>query len=69
MDCPDCRASVPAGKFCIECGAAFERRCDLGQVVGPGELVIGGTPYIVAGAQGDILAVLHSVRRWPVTLD
>ena len=44
MDCPGCRASVPAGKFCIECGAAFERRCDLGQVVGPRELVIAGTP-------------------------
>ena len=28
MDCPGCGASVPAGKFCIECGAAFERRCD-----------------------------------------
>ncbi len=28
MDCPSCGASVPAGKFCIECGAAFERRCD-----------------------------------------
>ena len=28
MDCPSCGASVPGGKFCIECGAAFERRCD-----------------------------------------
>ncbi len=28
MDCPSCGASVPAGRFCIECGAAFERRCD-----------------------------------------
>jgi predicted ATPase/class 3 adenylate cyclase len=28
MDCASCGASVPAGKFCIECGAAFERLCD-----------------------------------------
>jgi class 3 adenylate cyclase/predicted ATPase len=28
MDCPSCGATVPGGKFCIECGAAFERRCD-----------------------------------------
>jgi class 3 adenylate cyclase/predicted ATPase len=28
MDCPSRGATVPAGKFCIECGAAFERRCD-----------------------------------------
>jgi class 3 adenylate cyclase/predicted ATPase len=28
MDCLSCGASVPAGRFCIECGAAFERRCD-----------------------------------------
>ncbi len=23
MDCLSCRAAVPAGKFCIECGAAW----------------------------------------------
>jgi class 3 adenylate cyclase/predicted ATPase len=28
MDCPSCGASVPAGKFCIECGAVFELRCE-----------------------------------------
>ncbi len=28
MDCTSCGASVAAGRFCIECGAALERRCE-----------------------------------------
>jgi class 3 adenylate cyclase len=37
MDCPSCGASVPAGRFCIQCGVAFERRCDsCGHVNDPG---------------------------------
>ena len=40
-----------------------------GRVAGTRELVITGTPYIVAYEVGDdaitVLAVLHSSRRWP----
>ncbi len=44
-----------------------------GRVSGTRELVIAGTPYIVAyRVQGDetqILAVLHGARRWPTRFD
>jgi len=44
-----------------------------GRVTGTRELIIAGTPYIVAyrvaEARIDILAVLHTARRWPVTFD
>jgi toxin ParE1/3/4 len=44
-----------------------------GRVAGTRELVVAGTPYIVAyrvkGRQIDILAVLHGARRWPASFD
>ena len=44
-----------------------------GRVAGTRELVVAGTPYVVAyrvvGARVDVLAVLHSARRWPVTFE
>jgi toxin ParE1/3/4 len=44
-----------------------------GRVIGTRELIVPGTPYIVAyrvkGRQIDVLAVLHGARRWPVTFD
>lgn len=44
-----------------------------GRVAGTRELVIGGTPYIVAyrvaDQQIDILAVLHRARLWPISFD
>jgi addiction module RelE/StbE family toxin len=44
-----------------------------GRVVGTRELIVAGTPYIVAyrvkGRQIDVLAVLHGARRWPVNFD
>jgi toxin ParE1/3/4 len=42
-----------------------------GRVAGTRELVVAGTPYIVAyrvkGRRIDILAVLHGARRWPAS--
>lgn len=42
-----------------------------GRVAGTRELVIGGTPYVVAYETRDevvsILTVLHGARRWPET--
>jgi toxin ParE1/3/4 len=44
-----------------------------GRVAGTRELVVAGTPYIVAyrvkGRRIDILAVLHGARRWPASFD
>jgi toxin ParE1/3/4 len=44
-----------------------------GRVGGTRELIVAGTPYIVAyrvaGTQIDILAVIHASRRWPVTFE
>jgi len=43
-----------------------------GRVAGTRELVIAGTPYLVAyrirGQQIAILAVFHGAQRWPATL-
>jgi toxin ParE1/3/4 len=42
-----------------------------GRVAGTRELIVAGTPYIVAyrvaASQIDILAVIHAARRWPST--
>lgn len=44
-----------------------------GRVAGTRELIVAGTPYIVAyrvaGSRIDILAVLHAARSWPPTFD
>ena len=44
-----------------------------GRVAGTRELVIAGTPYIVAyrvtRGRIDILAVIHGARRWPTTFE
>jgi toxin ParE1/3/4 len=44
-----------------------------GRVAGTRELIIAGTPYIVAyrvaTSQIDVLAVIHAARRWPSTFD
>ncbi len=44
----------------------------VGRIAGTRELVIGGTPYIVAYRMREgslrILAVIHSSQRWPRTL-
>jgi toxin ParE1/3/4 len=44
-----------------------------GRVGGTRELIVAGTPYIVAcrvaGTQIDILAVIHASRRWPATFE
>jgi addiction module RelE/StbE family toxin len=44
----------------------------VGRVQGTRELVISGTPYLVAyrvrGRQVAILAVFHGAQRWPATL-
>lgn len=44
----------------------------VGRIEGTRELVIPGTPYLVAyrlkGATVRILALLHSARRWPTKL-
>lgn len=55
--------------------AAFERLASFPDQGHPGrrertrELVIAGTPYIIvyrrAGADTDILAVIHGARKWP----
>ena len=43
-----------------------------GRVSGTRELIVAGTPYIVAyrvkGGVIDVLAVIHSSRRWPTEL-
>ena len=42
-----------------------------GRVPGTRELVVAGTPYVVAyrvaASQIDVLAVIHAARRWPQT--
>jgi toxin ParE1/3/4 len=44
-----------------------------GRVAGTRELVVAGTPdivaYRVAPSQVDVLAVIHASRRWPETFD
>jgi addiction module RelE/StbE family toxin len=44
-----------------------------GRVAGTRELIVAGTPYIVAyrvtASQVDVLAVLHAARRWPPAFD
>jgi toxin ParE1/3/4 len=44
-----------------------------GRVAGTRELVITGTPYLVAyreaAARIDVLAVIHAARRWPASFD
>jgi len=44
-----------------------------GRVAGTRELVVAGTPYVVAyreaSSQVDVLAVIHASRRWPDTFD
>lgn len=47
----------------------FPDRGRAGRVEGTRELVIPGTPFIVAyrsdGGTVDVLAILHAARRWP----
>jgi addiction module RelE/StbE family toxin len=44
-----------------------------GRVAGTRELIVAGTPYIVAyrvtASQIDVLAVIHAARRWPSAFD
>lgn len=44
-----------------------------GRVAGTRELIVAGTPYIVAyhvaASQVDVLAVIHASRRWPQAFD
>jgi toxin ParE1/3/4 len=44
-----------------------------GRVPGTRELIVAGTPYIVAyrvvASRVDILAIIHAARRWPQTFD
>jgi toxin ParE1/3/4 len=44
-----------------------------GRVAGTRELIVAGTPYIVAyrvaASQVDALAVIHASRRWPQAFD
>jgi toxin ParE1/3/4 len=44
-----------------------------GRVPGTRELVVAGTPYIVAyrvtANRVDVLAIMHAARRWPQTFD
>ncbi len=44
-----------------------------GRVAGTRELIVAGTPYVVAyrvaTSQIDVLAVIHAARRWPSTFD
>jgi toxin ParE1/3/4 len=44
-----------------------------GRVPGTRELVVAGTPYIVAyrvmASRVDVLAIIHAARRWPQTFD
>jgi toxin ParE1/3/4 len=43
-----------------------------GRVPGTRELIVAGTPYVVAyratASQVDVLAILHAARRWPATI-
>jgi toxin ParE1/3/4 len=56
----------------VEQLANFPEMGRLGRVDGTRELVIQGTPYIVAyrlrGATVRVLALLHGARRWPKKL-
>jgi toxin ParE1/3/4 len=44
-----------------------------GRVPGTRELVVAGTPYIVAyrvtASRVDVLAIIHAARRWPQMFD
>jgi plasmid stabilization system protein ParE len=44
-----------------------------GRVAGTRELIVAGTPHIVAhrvaASRIDILAMIHAARRWPSTFD
>lgn len=44
-----------------------------GRVIGTREMVVSGTPYIIAyrvrGSSVEVLGVMHSARRWPETFD
>ncbi|WP_395675155.1 type II toxin-antitoxin system RelE/ParE family toxin [Inquilinus sp.] len=56
----------------VETLAAHPHLGRVGRVAGTRELVIGGTPYLVAyrirGQQIAILAVFHGAQRWPTAL-
>jgi toxin ParE1/3/4 len=53
----------------IEVLASHPRAGKAGRVAGTRELVIRGTPFIVAyrvvGNEAQILAVMHAARKWP----
>jgi toxin ParE1/3/4 len=53
----------------IDILVASPHACRPGRVAGTRELVVTGTPYIIAyavsGERIDILAVLHGAREWP----
>jgi toxin ParE1/3/4 len=44
-----------------------------GRVAGTRELIVAGTPYIIAyrvmASRVEVLAIIHAARRWPPTFD
>jgi toxin ParE1/3/4 len=70
QDNPDVAARVRAAiRAAVERLAVYPHLGRAGRVAGTRELIVPGTPYIVAyrvvGDQLRILSVIHSARRWP----
>jgi len=67
-------AAIKVGQRIVECVeglAEFPHMGRLGRVAGTRELVVSGTPYIVAyrvaGEIVEIIRVLHGARQWPTS--
>ena len=74
LERPDAAATtVERIRAAIEGLRSFPERGRAGRVEGTRELVVPGTPFVVAyrvvDRRVEVLAILHGARRWPSALD